>query len=394
MPAAQQAAPWVFYGSLGLIVLIPFLFRTTATFIVNMIGFIYPTFASIVTIQKKDDRKMGQWLVYWVVYAALLVVQRVFDSVLSKIPFYPLFNAILLIALMHYPFEGHDTLAQFLYYKYIAANFGKAAVEANEALIEAAGEMQRDPQAFAGALINGNENKLSTEIEKLIQYKHNCRLPPTENNDNFLSGNTALDPSSSTMVEMLQGMQESAENVAEERVKAAAEKAAKLAEEIAKEAGNAATEAQQAIDGAVDQAIQDRLNDSNINQVLSEGVANASGNSENDEENSQRFVALEEYPFACDQCPKRCISKRGLTSHLKNSHFTARINVYKRVCGPRNEEKLATSQEVLALTPSSDDIDVDVGENDSNVDSNVDGDDSVEGSRSGLGGSFEDKKEL
>jgi len=160
MPEAKQAAPWVFYGSLALILLIPFLFRTTAIFIVNLIGFIYPTFASSVAILKKDDKRIGQWLVYWVVYAALLVVQRVFDVVLTKIPFYPLFNALLLIALMHYPVGGHETMAQYMYFKYFAPYLGKAAIDANDALVETAGEIKKDPQGFAGQLINGNENKL------------------------------------------------------------------------------------------------------------------------------------------------------------------------------------------------------------------------------------------
>jgi len=159
MPEAKQAAPWVFYGSLALVLLIPFLFRTTAIFIVNLIGFIYPTFASSVAILKKDDKRIGQWLVYWVVYAALLVVQRVFDVVLSKIPFYPLFNALLLIALMHYPVGGHETMAQYMYFKYFAPYLGKAAIDANDALVETAGEIKKDPQGFAGQLMNGNENK-------------------------------------------------------------------------------------------------------------------------------------------------------------------------------------------------------------------------------------------
>ena len=150
-----------------MIVLIPFLFRTTAVFVVNLIGmrnrqtrilrqklqeimitsifsnppqppisgFIYPTFASAVAILKSDDKLIGQWLIYWVVYAGVLVVQRVFSRlgqvqilsrpeifsssftsglhpfsgvVLDKIPFYPLFNALFLIALMHYPFGGNS----------------------------------------------------------------------------------------------------------------------------------------------------------------------------------------------------------------------------------------------------------------------------------------------
>jgi len=176
MPEAKQAAPWVFYGSLGLIVLIPFLFRTTAVFVVNLIGFIYPTFASAVAVLKNDDKLIGQWLIYWVVYAGILVVQRVFSVILDKIPFYPLFNALFLIALMHYPIGEHSTLAKYVYWKFFAKYFGKAAVEADDVLQEAAGQMRDDPQGFAGNLMNGNENK---RLSALI-----------EGNGNFLTGQT------------------------------------------------------------------------------------------------------------------------------------------------------------------------------------------------------------
>jgi len=289
MPKAQQVAPWVFYGSLGLIVLIPFLFRTTATFIVGIIGFIYPTFASVVAIQK-GDQKVGQWLVYWVVYFFLTIFQRVFEVFLSKIPLYPLFNALFLIALMHYPFGDQDTLAQYLYYKYFAPNFGKAAIDANDALMEAAGEIKNDPQGFAGSLINGNDNRESTD-SSYVRVAGNCGGKSAEASE--------------------------AENLVDQMMR-------ELEDEAEKTAGKVAEEIQPILGEGIDGP----TGPGQLSQLI-----RASVNDDDDENNNHEFA--------------------------QDTENAARMNQYKSAY-PMNFEKLVESREVLTLTPSTDEVEVDV----------------------------------
>jgi len=69
-------------------------------FICNLIGFVYPAYASIKAIesvQKEDDTK---WLMYWTVYALFGILEFFSDQLLFWIPFYTLSKCILLLWLM------------------------------------------------------------------------------------------------------------------------------------------------------------------------------------------------------------------------------------------------------------------------------------------------------
>ncbi len=59
-----------------------------AHFIANMIGFLYPTYATICaleTLKKEDDT---EWLMYWVVFTTFSVVENFVEFVIYWIPFY------------------------------------------------------------------------------------------------------------------------------------------------------------------------------------------------------------------------------------------------------------------------------------------------------------------
>jgi len=305
MPSSQQAAPVVFYGSLALITMIPFLFRATANLVVNIIGFIYPTFASVVAIQKREDKKVGQWLVYWVIYASLLIIQRVFDVVLSKIPLYPLFNAIFLIALMHYPFGDHDTLAQYLYYKFLAPNFGKASIDANDALMELAGEMKNDPQGFAGNLINGNDNKIAEKsgnfvAEQLNKVRDSLRGSEDEYTAISLTGKKCVKATLAGTVGATNA--DSIQDLASEQV-------------------------------AREQIVKEELEGSKPG-MLSQMIRTSEDVTAGDVNNNQ--------------------------GSLDDTESAARINLYRKSAGPRNAEKLNSSQEVLTIKSSTDELEEDV----------------------------------
>lgn len=69
-------------------------------FICNLIGFVYPAYASVKAIETKTTEDDTKWLMYWCVYALFGILEYFSDLLLFWIPFYTLTKCILLLWLM------------------------------------------------------------------------------------------------------------------------------------------------------------------------------------------------------------------------------------------------------------------------------------------------------
>lgn len=58
----------------------------------NVVGFIYPAYASFKAIESDEKDDDTQWLTYWVVYAAFTICESFADVILSYMPFYYAFK--------------------------------------------------------------------------------------------------------------------------------------------------------------------------------------------------------------------------------------------------------------------------------------------------------------
>eukprot|EP00121_Abeoforma_whisleri_P004048 Awhi_evm1s3654 len=67
------------------------------SFLINIIGFSYPAYASIKAIESKGQDDDTQWLTYWVVFAFLSVIECFSDQILYVFSFYFGFKLCLLI---------------------------------------------------------------------------------------------------------------------------------------------------------------------------------------------------------------------------------------------------------------------------------------------------------
>uniref|UniRef100_A0A6G1SJE7 Receptor expression-enhancing protein n=1 Tax=Aceria tosichella TaxID=561515 RepID=A0A6G1SJE7_9ACAR len=59
-----------------------------AQFVCNLIGFVFPAYRSLVALETSNKEDDSKWLTYWVVFAALSVVEFFSDVLLSWFPLY------------------------------------------------------------------------------------------------------------------------------------------------------------------------------------------------------------------------------------------------------------------------------------------------------------------
>jgi receptor expression-enhancing protein 5/6 len=109
-------------------------------FIVALLGFLYPAYASVKAIESSDKEDDTQWLTYWVVYSAFSIAEFFSDIFLSWFPLYFLFKCMFLCWCMA-PFSWNGS--EFIYRRFIQPFVMKHESEA-EALLSQATKAAKD----------------------------------------------------------------------------------------------------------------------------------------------------------------------------------------------------------------------------------------------------------
>jgi receptor expression-enhancing protein 5/6 len=104
---------------LGLILALSLFSGLGASVLSDMIGFLYPAYASLRAIESPDPHDDTEWLVYWVVFSALFVVENFLEWVLFWIPYYYPLKVTFLLWCMLPRYKGaqmvYDTIIKPLF---------------------------------------------------------------------------------------------------------------------------------------------------------------------------------------------------------------------------------------------------------------------------------------
>jgi len=103
-------------------------------FIVSLLGFLYPAYASVKAIESTDKDDDTQWLTYWVVYSSFSIGEFFSDIFLSWFPLYFLFKCMFLCWCMA-PFSWNGS--EFIYRRFIQPFVMKHESEAEQLISQA-----------------------------------------------------------------------------------------------------------------------------------------------------------------------------------------------------------------------------------------------------------------
>ncbi|KAI9202053.1 TB2/DP1, HVA22 family-domain-containing protein [Polychytrium aggregatum] len=94
--------------------LVMILLNAWAQLLTQLLGFVYPAYASFKALETPQTDDDTQWLTYWVVFALINTLEFFVDYILYWLPLYYLFKTFFVIFLILPQFKG----AQYLYEKF------------------------------------------------------------------------------------------------------------------------------------------------------------------------------------------------------------------------------------------------------------------------------------
>jgi receptor expression-enhancing protein 5/6 len=95
-----------------------------AHFIVDLVAYLYPAYASVRAIESDGTEDDTQWLTYWLVFSLFKLVEGVADSILQYIPFYFVAKITFLVWCFYPGIDGAKVVYEYAIKPHVAPIVG------------------------------------------------------------------------------------------------------------------------------------------------------------------------------------------------------------------------------------------------------------------------------
>ena len=85
-----------------------------AHFIVDLVAYLYPAYASVRAIESDGTEDDTQWLTYWLVFSLFKLMEGVADSILQYIPFYFVVKITFLVWCFYPGIDGAKVVYEYV----------------------------------------------------------------------------------------------------------------------------------------------------------------------------------------------------------------------------------------------------------------------------------------
>jgi receptor expression-enhancing protein 5/6 len=127
------------YLVVGFAAFVVLFFLVTSDALCNLVGFVYPMYASMKAIKSTTKEDDTQWLTYWVIYALFNVIESITSILLCWIPFYFYVKIAFLIFLMHPTTKGAQKIFEMIGPNFKLSSVGDEALKAAKNAAKKAG---------------------------------------------------------------------------------------------------------------------------------------------------------------------------------------------------------------------------------------------------------------
>lgn len=136
--------------------LIPIYFIIGISLITNIVSFAYPAYMSYKSLKSSENKDDKQWLIYWIVFSFINLVETLFYHILYFIPFYYHTKLVFFVWLYHDSTKG----AEFIFKKYLQNNIEKYEKKIDENIDNISSKLDETKDKITDIINNDIATKL------------------------------------------------------------------------------------------------------------------------------------------------------------------------------------------------------------------------------------------
>lgn len=145
--------------------IIPIYFIIGISLITNIVGFTYPSYMSYKSLKSTENKDDKQWLIYWIVFSFINLIETLFYHILYFIPFYHHAKLVFFVWLYHDSTKG----AEFIFKNYLQDNIEKYEKKIDENIDNISSKLDETKDTITDAINSNIAAKLYDSVNSEIE---------------------------------------------------------------------------------------------------------------------------------------------------------------------------------------------------------------------------------